>query len=134
MTAVLKAVIVNTVFAALTFIALHAGYVTEAWQNDIAYIIPAIVVVFILGHLAIWQRPDDAYWCLENLLALGFMGTLLGLWNMLSSLDASQIGDVSQIGAVLANLLNGIGAALWTTVTGLFFWIWLGAHIRAVEG
>ncbi len=133
MTAFLKAVVVNTVFLVIFWLAYRAGYVEEAWSHDIAFIIPAVLGTFLLGIVCLVFNISYSQWTAETLIVLGFLGTLLGIWTAFSSIEASQIGDINSIGNVLATLLQGLGAALWTTITGAFFSVWLSANIEVME-
>lgn len=133
MTAILKAGIVHTVFASVFFCIYRAGYASEAWNNDIAYIVPAIMGVFALGNVLAWYRRSYAAWCSETILVLGFVGTLLGIWTAFSGIDPGMIGDVNSVASVIAILMHGLGAALWTTIAGAFFAVWLSACIAVLE-
>jgi hypothetical protein len=134
MTAFLKAAIVHTVFAAIFYCVWRAGYAGEAWANDIAYIVPAIITIFALGLVVAWYRMAYAYWCAETIIVLGFAGTLLGIWTAFSGIDPAQIGDVNAIASVISILMHGLGAAIWTTIVGVFFSVWLNAALEVMEG
>lgn len=133
MTAMLKAIIIHVIFAVIFFCVYRAGYVAESWANDIAYIVPSIAGVFVLGLLVAWYRRAYAHWCTETILILGFVGTLLGIWTAFSGINPGMIGDTNSVASVIAILMDGLGAALWTTITGAFFAVWLSASLTVME-
>lgn len=128
-----KLVVLNTIFVVILYVLGREGYLEEAWGNDVLYIIPAVIVMASLGFANLWRDLDNSEWCAETCVSLGLLGTALGVWKAFSGIDPSMVGDINAIGAVIGVLLSGLGAALWTTMTGVFFNLWLTANIRLRE-
>lgn len=126
--------VVNAIFCAVIYVLFREGIAQQAAENDIMYIMPTMGAIFILGMVMVHFVNETAYWCAESLIALGFLGTLLGIWSAFTGINQDQVGDVNAIGSVLATLLTGLGAALWTTILGAFLNLWLNANIRAMGG
>lgn len=127
-------VVVNGLFAAIAYALYREGLVGKALDNDIMYIIPAIGLVGLWGFISLLWSIETAEWCAETCVALGLLGTALGVYTAFSSIDPVMVGDVNAIGMVVGALLSGLGAALWTTMTGVCVNIWLTANIRLEEG
>lgn len=127
-------VVLNGVFCAIVYVLYREGLVLEAWEHDIMYIIPAITLTALFGLVRLPFSIATAEWCAETCVALGLLGTALGIWQAFSGIDPEMVGDINAIGQVLGVLLSGLGAALWTTMTGVFLNIWLTANIRLEEG
>jgi len=118
------------------FWANHFGLIEKVWQTDITYITSVIAFLFIsyniiLGWLAFKQsrlpfsfykvekseKIYDMGWFLsEIMMALGMLGTVIGLIYMLST---SFIGDVSQMQSQLGNMWQHMGLALYTNAVGI---------------
>lgn len=126
--------VINAIFAAITYALYREGYATQAVENDIMYIMPALGAVFIFGQVMVFVSKETAYFCSESMIVLGFLGTLLGIWTAFSGINTSMVGDVNQVGSVLATLMQGMGAALWTTLTGAYLALWLNAALRTQGG
>lgn len=70
------------------------------------------------------------------LVLLGFMGTVLGFSIMLFGGGVKQdfIGDINAIGPLFANLMKGMGVALYTTIAGgLFGGVWLRTNLHILD-
>lgn len=126
--------VVNAIFGAVLYVLYREGMVQQAIANDIMYIIPSMGAIFVLGMMMMFFNLENAHWCSETLIVLGFMGTLLGIWTSFTGVDPKQVGDISAIATVLAVLMQGLGAALWTTITGSFLALWLNACTRVMGG
>lgn len=50
--------------------------------------------------------------------SLGLIGTVIGFMMALSGIDPSIVSDVNAIGPMVANLIDGMGVALTTTLLG----------------
>lgn len=121
--------IINTIFLSILFFFYRIEYVKIAWENDISYIIPAILVTFVLGLFFTFKNSNIASWCNSALLTLGLMGTILGLYTIFGSINPNEIGDVNAVSKVVATLVAGTGQAFWTTLTGAFFSLWLSINM-----
>lgn len=129
----LKLVVVNTIFLVVTYCLYRQDVLATAWSNDMLYIIPAIVILSMFGFVYQWRDLATTEWCAETCIALGLFGTAMGIWTAFSGIDPEMVGDVNAIGQVLGVLLSGLGAALWTTMTGVYASVWLSANIRIQE-
>ena len=133
MTRLLFLILVNTLFGAIVFVFHREGLLLEAWKNDILFIIPAISILLILGIVIMGRSMETAEWCGDAMITLGFIGTALGTWTAFAGVDTDAMGDIDAAKAVIANMITGLGAALWTTITGAFANLWLSANIRVME-
>lgn len=133
MTKFLLYIVLNGLFGAIGYALYREGLVFEAFSHDILYVMPATVGVALYGMVSLWWSKENAEWCAETCVALGLLGTCLGIWTAFSTIDPQMVGDIDRVGEVLAVLLSGLGAALWTTVLGVVMNIWLTANIRLEE-
>lgn len=127
-------IIVNTVASAILFYLWYIGIVQTAINNDALYIMPAILVISVVGFVSLFlNKLKYTEWCIDGTVNLGFMGTLIGVWTAFSTLETSQIGDISSLVTVVGSLISGIGTAIWTTLVGLFFYLWLGVNVAVFQ-
>jgi hypothetical protein len=61
----------------------------------------------------------------DSLVFLGLIGTVIGFILALSGIDPDAAGKVENVSAMVATLINGMSAALYTTLVGAVFYIWL---------
>ena len=66
----------------------------------------------------------------DTLVLLGLVGTVVGFILALSGIEANTAMHVDKIGAIVATLISGIGVALYTTLLGAVFHLWLGFNYR----
>ncbi len=59
------------------------------------------------------------------LVTLGLIGTVIGFIIALSGVDANAVGDVGTIGSMVSTLIEGMAVALYTTLVGAVFHVWL---------
>lgn len=128
------AIFANIFLFTLSYVAYRQGYVTQALANDIAYITPAIGTVLMWGLVTVWFNPKYARWGVEACVTLGLLGTALGIWTAFSAVDPESIKDVDKIGQIVSVLLNGLGAALWTTICGAIAAAWLSVNLMLLTG
>lgn len=125
--------LVNSISISILVYLWYVGIIKTAISNDQLYIMPAIVIVSLVGFLSyLFGRKGIGEWCLDATVNLGFMGTLVGVWTAFSTLDVSQIGDINSIVAIVGSLISGIGTAIWTTLVGLYFYLWLGINYEVL--
>lgn len=129
----IKLLAVNGIAGAILWSLYREGILYTAWSNDILYIIPTIGIIFLFGISQMFRNIEVSHWCAETCVSLGLLGTALGIWSAFSGIDPSMVGDVNSIGAVIGVLLSGLGAALWTTMFGVFVNIILTANLKVVE-
>lgn len=68
-----------------------------------------------------------------SLVFLGLIGTVVGFMIALDGIDPSQAADASAIAPMVANLIDGMGLALTTTLVGAVLNLWLMADYRILE-
>lgn len=64
------------------------------------------------------------------LVFLGLVGTVIGFIVALSGVDPKSIGSVEAIGPMVANLIQGMSIALYTTLVGSVLYLWLIVNHR----
>lgn len=123
----------------------HFGLIEKIWVTDVTYITSIIAILFVSYNLLLgWytfkqSRPSfsffydkesakiyDMGWFLsEIMMALGMLGTVIGLIYMLST---SFIGDTSQMQSQLGIMWQHMGLALYTNAVGI-----VGAIILKIQ-
>ena len=66
----------------------------------------------------------------DSLIFLGLIGTVIGFILALSGIDPAAAGNVENVSAMVATLINGMSVALYTTLVGAVFYIWLIINYR----
>lgn len=66
----------------------------------------------------------------NSLVLLGLIGTVIGFIVALSGVKPGQASDVSAIGPMVATLIHGMSIALYTTLVGSVFALWLSVLHR----
>lgn len=61
----------------------------------------------------------------NTLVTLGLIGTVIGFIIALSGVDANAVADVGAIGPMVSTLIEGMAVALYTTLVGSVFHVWL---------
>lgn len=64
---------------------------------------------------------------------IGLMGTLIGFILAMGALDWTTAGTASGVTALVPQMLNGMGIAIWTTLTGSFFGLWTEINSRMIR-
>lgn len=123
------------------FWANYFGLVNTIWASDSTKITSVIVVLFTITNLALgwlaWKASDpifmstkryilekitDYSWFMsEMLMALGMLGTVIGLIHMLEVNAISNIKDSNAIQGMLGGMWKAMGLALYTNAVGLLF-------------
>tara|TARA_Y100000310_G_scaffold343589_1_gene451970 strand:- start:1636 stop:2190 length:555 start_codon:yes stop_codon:yes gene_type:complete len=67
------------------------------------------------------------------LVTLGFFGTVWGFKVALSGVDAGGVISAETIAPMISVLIEGMSLALFTTISGIIGYIWLGFNIRLLE-
>jgi len=126
-------------------IAIYFGIHKELLDNDKTYLSFVIIGVWILTSLAIgWlhTKTKDSVarsievcsFIAETCLAIGMIGTVIGLIIMIKGafvgIDAT---DIENIQIVISNMAIGMGTALYTTVVGLIFSIFIRIQLVNLE-
>ncbi len=66
----------------------------------------------------------------DTLVLLGLIGTVIGFIIALSGVDPSLTTDVKAVGPMVSTLIEGMSVALYTTLVGAVFNIWLLVNYR----
>ena len=61
----------------------------------------------------------------NSLVILGLIGTVIGFIIALSGVDSNAVADVGAIGPMVSTLIKGMAVALYTTLVGAVFHVWL---------
>ena len=64
------------------------------------------------------------------LIFLGLIGTVIGFIVALSGVDPSAASEVENVKAMVSTLINGMSVALYTTLVGAVFYVWLIINYR----
>jgi hypothetical protein len=66
----------------------------------------------------------------NTLVFLGLIGTVIGFIIALSGVDPAAAADVKSVGPMLSTLIEGMSVALYTTLVGAVFNVWLMINFR----
>ena len=61
----------------------------------------------------------------DNLVILGLIGTVIGFIIALGGVDADSVANVDAIAPMVSTLIEGMSVALFTTLVGAVFHVWL---------
>jgi hypothetical protein len=78
--------------------------------------------------LKIINKIQIINWFSNVVVILGLVGTVVGFIIALSGVDPSIASDVSAVGPMVATLISGMKVALYTTLVGAIFHIWLSLN------
>lgn len=133
------------------FWADYFGIVEKIWATDVTMITSIITAIFVgtnlfLGYLAlkvsdplfvitnrsrILNRLDSAWFTSEQLMALGMLGTVIGLIHMLAANFVGAGGDAN-MQVLLGDMWKAMGLALYTNAVGLIASIVLKVQVFIV--
>lgn len=69
----------------------------------------------------------------NTLVLLGLIGTVLGFIIALSGVDPETASDVNSIAPMVSTLIQGMSTALYTTLVGSIFNVWLMANFQMLS-
>ncbi len=69
----------------------------------------------------------------NTLVLLGLIGTVLGFIIALSGVDPDKASDVNAIAPMVSTLIQGMSTALYTTLIGSIFNVWLMANFQMLS-
>ena len=69
----------------------------------------------------------------NTLVLLGLIGTVLGFIIALSGVDPDTASDVNSIAPMVSTLIQGMSTALYTTLIGSIFNVWLMANFQMLS-
>ncbi len=61
----------------------------------------------------------------NSLVVLGLIGTVIGFIIALTGIDANAVADIGAIAPMVSTLIEGMSVALYTTLVGAVFHVWL---------
>jgi len=70
----------------------------------------------------------------QRMVLLGLIGTVLGFIIALSGVDPTGASDVTAIAPMVSTLIQGMSTALYTTLIGSIFNVWLMANYQLLSG
>jgi hypothetical protein len=123
-------IVFNITLASILYYLYTIGILATAYGNNILHILETIVVVFAVGLASVFltKKNNFTIWCMNTLLGLGLIGTIYGIFIAFSGINSNSL-EPSMVAPVISGILTGIGAAIWTTITALFFHIALGGNL-----
>ena len=122
-------------FTNLTLIAAFFLYKYGIWQEafkvDTSYICIVItslycVVSLFCGYYTYEQdrfgkckSAEPLWFCAEQMMTLGYLGTLIGFIMALGSFAAIDVGNHTAMQGLLSHLGQSLGVAIWTSIFGV---------------
>ncbi len=70
----------------------------------------------------------------NSLVLLGLIGTVIGFIIALSGVDPETVADVDKIAPMVGELIRGMSVALYTTLVGAIFSLWLTVNYQILAG
>ncbi len=70
----------------------------------------------------------------NSLVLLGLIGTVIGFIIALSGVDPESVADVDKIAPMVGELIRGMSVALYTTLVGSIFSLWLTVNHHILAG
>lgn len=127
------------------------GFVSKIWYTDITMLSSVIALAFVganvkLGwisyHLDSSIVPKDklvketnTVWFLsEILMAVGMLGTVIGLIHMLAANVVGDIANTNALQGTLGNMWSSMGLALYVNAVGLVTSIILKLQVHFIAG
>jgi hypothetical protein len=123
------------------FWAYHANFIQTIWNEDVTFLTSASVLLLLfslllqfraalffsqsdysapMSNLRAGNRLLDVTWFLsEIMMALGLLGTVIGLIYMLQKTFGGGNINVEQLSGTIGLMWKGLGVALYTNVVGL---------------
>ena len=133
------------------FWAINSGVVEKVWETDITMLTSIISVIFVasnvlLGYIAynydkdhlkakLVRSTDTVWFVSEILMALGMLGTVIGLIAMLgANVVGSNLQNTDGIQSLLGNMWLHMGLALYTNAVGIICSIILKVQVHFIAG
>lgn len=137
--------------ATFVFWASYMGFVAKIWYTDITMLSSIIAVIFVfsnvkLGYISygidngaprkkLIKETDTVWFLSEMLMAIGMLGTVIGLIHMLAvNMIGNNIQDSNAIQQLLGHMWESMGLALYTNAVGLVTSIVLKLQVHFVAG
>lgn len=68
------------------------------------------------------------------LITLGLLGTVWGMKEALIGVDSTKVGDINNLASAVASLTSGFMVALYTTIVGVVFSVFLFFNAQLLKG
>lgn len=155
-----RMLIVNACVGAFLVWAGIQGYVGEIVWGDTSRITLAIIGLFAIGMWSLGVRTFKVSKMLNRLkegknvdissvkfaakgehiddisgwlVTLGLIGTVIGFIMALSSMDQSAMATAQGVQGAIGTLVEGMQVAIYTTLAGAFFGLWLDINRRILK-
>ena len=125
------------------FWGVELGYIQKVWEADVTYITTIITIIFMitsfrlsykLYHNDIKRGDIETGWFIsEQVMALGMLGTVIGLVHMLS-VNFEGLTDAQNSLSTMGLMFSGLGVALYTNAAGLIASLILKFQIHFLFG
>lgn len=133
------------------FWAFNVGVVQKVWETDITMLTSLITAIFVasnilLGYVAfnydknhlkskLSNAVDTIWFVSEILMALGMLGTVIGLIAMLgANVVGTNLQNSDGIQTLLGNMWLHMGLALYTNAVGIIGSIILKVQVHFIAG
>ncbi|NKB76209.1 MAG: hypothetical protein GKR96_03980 [Gammaproteobacteria bacterium] len=73
----------------------------------------------------LYSRISSIRLIANNLITLGLIGTVIGFIIALSGVEAERVADIAAVAPMVSTLIQGMSVALYTTLVGAIFHLWL---------
>lgn len=133
------------------FWAFNIGIVEKIWETDVTMLTSVISLIFVLSNILLGYiaynydkdhlkakliRATDTIWFIsEILMALGMLGTVIGLIAMLgANVVGNGLQNMNGIQTLLGNMWLHMGLALYTNAVGIICSIILKVQVHFIAG
>lgn len=133
------------------FWAFKTGIVEKIWYTDVTMLTSVIIAMFVasnilLGYVAynynthklksrLIRATDTVWFTSEILMALGMLGTVIGLIAMLgANVVGNSLQNMNGVQSLLANMWQHMGLALYTNAVGIVCSIILKVQVHFIAG
>lgn len=139
--------------ATIIFWFYYLGIVSKIYKIDETMLTSVIMIIFVvfnavLGWIAyrlddptytnrakLIKAADNCWFMSEQMLALGMLGTVIGLINMLNTgLVSSEIQNIENLQGMIMGMWKHMGLALYTNAVGLATSIVFKKQIQFIVG
>ena len=138
--------------ATILFWAHYMGFIAKIWYTDITMLTTVISVGFVIANIklgwisyhldngsvkkqAIVKETDTVWFLSEILMAIGMLGTVIGLIHMLAvNVVGSNLQNSDALQGLLGNMWESMGLALYTNAVGLIASIVLKLQVHFIAG
>jgi len=137
--------------ATILFWTHYMGFVAKIWYTDITMLSSVIAFAFVMANLKLgWVsyhldsstipkdkliKETNTVWFLsEILMAVGMLGTVIGLIHMLAANVVGDIANTNALQGTLGNMWSSMGLALYVNAVGLVTSIILKLQVHFIAG